>query len=326
MKVFMRLYKRKNGFWYYERDRHHPKSLKTKNKREALKLYNRIKKEVLKERLVELDGDKRVTLAEFKEIFFNRHTDIGTDAKAAYDLAMRMFIDTAGESSLIGRTGRKEIEFFKAVCLARKCRKTTINTYLRHLRTIFNKAHAWGYIQKKISLKFYRIPKTHPRVLSKTEIRSILSHAKKADPEIYRIIQFALWTGARRAEIARLTWQNVQGNTARLIGKGGKERTIPLLPEAIEAMGTPRDIGTVFVQSNDLTKYSKAFKAIARAAGVDDVHFHNLRHTAATQMIESGIEIVFVREMLGHSSVTTTEIYTKVVQKKLREKMKKMRY
>ena len=91
-------------------------------------------------------------------------------------------------------------------------------------------------------------------------------------------------------------------------------------------MGTPRDIGPVFVQYRDLSKYSKAFKALSRDCGIEDIHFHNLRHTAATQMIESGIEIRYVQEMLGHSSVTTTEIYTKIVQKTLREKMKKMRY
>ena len=326
MKLFMRLYKRSNGIWYYELERNHPKSLKTKNMREAQKIYNIVKREVLSRRLEILDGDQRVTLSELKKVFFEKHTDIGDDAKDAYELAMRLFIDVHGESTLIGRIKKDHISAFKSVCRSRGCKKTTVNTYLRHLRTIFNKAHSWGLLQQKIALPFYRIPKTHPRVLSKTERTSILVKSKKTDPEMNRVIRFALWTGARRAEIARLTWQNIQGNVAKLIGKGGKERTIPLLPKAMAAMGTPRDIGFVFVHYHDLAKYSKAFKAIARACGLDDVHFHNLRHTAATQMIESGVEIRYVQEMLGHSSVTTTEIYTKVVQKTLREKMKKMKY
>ena len=143
---------------------------------------------------------------------------------------------------------------------------------------------------------------------------------------MYRVIKFALWTGTRREEIANLKWQDIQGNMARIIGKGNKERTIPLLPGAIEAMGTPKDIGYVFVHWSDLARYSKTFKRIARRVGIEDVHFHHLRHTAATQMIESGIEINYVKEMLGHSSITTTEIYTAVVQKTLKEKMKKLRY
>jgi len=91
-------------------------------------------------------------------------------------------------------------------------------------------------------------------------------------------------------------------------------------------MGERKDIGYVFVRWNDLSRYTKTFKRIARACGIENVHFHHLRHTAATKMIESGIEINFVKEMLGHSSVTTTEIYTAVVQKKLAEEMKKLRY
>lgn len=322
----MRLYKRPNGYWYYEFERNRPISLKTKNKREAQQIYNIIKREVLKQRLVQLDSDKRVTLAEFKEIFFERHTDISHDAKAAYGLACRLFIDSVGETTFMSRIGESQIEKFKTVCRSRGCRKTTINTYLRHFRTILNKAHAWGYLQKKISLNFYRIPKTHPRILTKKERKSILAKAKKINPEIHRFILFALWTGARRAEIARLTWQKTENNTATLIGKGGKERTIPLLPEAIKAMGAPKDIGSVFIQFKDLSKYTKAFKFIARECGIENIHLHNLRHTAATQMIESGIEIRYVQEMLGHSSVTTTEIYAKIVQKTLREKMKKLRY
>jgi len=326
MKFYMRMYKRKNGYWYYETQRNRPVSLKTKNKREAQQLYGIIKKEVLRQRLVQLDSDKRATLSEFKNVFFTRHTDIGDKATDAYDLAMRLFMDAAGETSLIGRITEDDIRNFKSVCRARGCRKTTVNNYLRHLRTIFNKALAWGYVIDKPKIDFYRIPKTHPRILTKTEQKALLSKARKTHPEMARIIEFALWTGARRAEIAGLLWQNIQNNMANIIGKGGKERTIPLLPRAIKAMGTAKDIGPVFVQYADLSKYTKAFKALARDAGIHNIHFHNLRHTAATQMIASGIEIRYVQEMLGHSSVTTTEIYTKIVQKTLREKIKKLRY
>ena len=226
------------------------------------------------------------------------------------------------------RNGEKIAVFgkFKADCRARGCRKTSINTYLRHIRGFLNKAHDWGYINGAPKIDLYRLGKRHPRVLTEKERKAILKAAKNSNYELYRIIQFALWTGARRAEIASLTWQNVQGNKAALTGKGGKERTIPLLPAAKKAMGRKKDIGHVFIHYNDLSKYTKEFKAIAREAGIEDVHFHNLRHTAATKMIESGIELAFVQEMLGHSSVTTTQIYAIVVQKTLQEKMKKLKY
>jgi len=327
MKICMRLFKcKKYGYWYYSLRRGHEKSLKTKDKREATKLYNTIRKECLKGRLVHLDGDQRITLKEFKDIFFARHTDIDDDTITAYDLAYRLFIDSIGGSTLLNRISEKQITKFKKDCLARGCRKTSVNTYLRHLRGILNKAFEWGNIKKKVPVKPYRIPKRHPRTLTEEERKAILDYSKKSAPEMHRIIKFALWTGCRREEITRLTWQNIHKDTARIIGKGDKERTIPLLPEALKALGPKNDIGHVFIHWANIDRYTKEFKKIARAVGIEDVHFHHLRHTAATCMIESGIDISFVKGMLGHSSITTTEIYTAIVQKQLKEQMKKMKY
>ena len=63
---------------------------------------------------------------------------------------------------------------------------------------------------------------------------------------------------------------------------------MPLLPDALEAIGEPKDLGPVFHQFHKDT-VSHRFKRIARECGIEDVHFHNLRHSAATQMIESGV-------------------------------------
>ena len=111
----------------------------------------------------------------------------------------------------------------------------------------------------------------------------------------------------------------------RLIGKGDKERTIPLLPEALNVIGNRKDIGYVFIHWNDLSKYTKAFKKIARACGVEDVHLHRLRHTAGTQMLKSGIPLEVVQKMLGHEDISTTQIYAKVVQDLLKKQMQKLK-
>ena len=110
MKLRMRLYRRKNGFWYYEIERNKPKSLSTKDDREARALYKIIKREVLRGRLKELDGDKRTPLSQFKEIFFIEHTDISDDTIDAYDLAIRLFIDSVSGSTLLGRIESKHIQ------------------------------------------------------------------------------------------------------------------------------------------------------------------------------------------------------------------------
>ncbi len=330
----MRLFQRSNGYWYYETERDKPKSLKTKNKKKAKGLYKIIEQEYFNGRVAELDGDKRTTLKEFKEIFQREHTDIDQDTVDAYDLAFRLLADSIGEKTMIGRIadsrkiGKRvnpHLEKFKRDCLRRKCRKTTINTYLRHIRGILNKAYDWGYTDHKVKIAFYKIPKRHPRILRNEETKAILKYARKHDIEMYRIILFILWTGARREEVQSFVWQNVRGKSARLIGKGDKERTVPLLQKALAAMGPKKDFGPVFIQWH-LDTYTHHFKVIARKCGIEDIHLHHLRHTAATQMLAKGIGKEYVQEALGHDDISTTKIYVKILQERLAEEMEKLNY
>ena len=90
-------------------------------------------------------------------------------------------------------------------------------------------------------------------------------------------------------------------------------------------MGPPQDLGYVFWHPNDLDKYTKEFKKIARACGIEDLHFHNLRHTAATDMLASGMKVEYVQEVLGHEDISTTMIYVKILQRNLKREMQKMR-
>jgi len=326
MKITMRMFQRKNGYFYYEFERDKPRSLYTKDRREATGLYNILKREYLARRLIQLDSGKKTTLKEFKNKFFKEHTDISDKTQAAYELAIKLLIDTVGESTLLSRINKNEIGEFKRQCLMRGVKKVSVNTYLRHIRGILNKAHEWGDIKQKVKVEMYRLPKRHPRILLDDERKRILEYAKKNDFEMYRIIEFALWTGARRAEIANLKWQDMRGDMCRLIGKGDKERTIPLLPETLNVISNTKDIGYVFIHWNDLSKYTKAFKKIARACGIEDIHLHHLRHTAGTQMLKSGIPLEVVQEMLGHEDISTTQIYAKVVQDLLKKQMQKLKY
>ena len=324
MKIVMRLFKRKNGYWYYEFVHNKPRSLKTKDKALATSVYSRLKKEYLKGKLVNLDTDSRITIKQFEKIFFADHNDIADPTIAAYQLAFKLLSQAFGGTTLLSRIAVKsKLNEFKRICLARGVKKISINTYLIHTRGILNKAFDWGFLKKKACIELYKLPKRHPRILSPSEREAILKRAYKTDYQMHRIIRFCLYTGARRAEIASLTWPMVGDASCRLIGKGNKERTIPLLVGAIEAMGEPKDIGYVFEHFNDLSVYTKRFKKIARACGIEDLHLHNLRHTAATEFLRAGMSLEVVREILGHLDLATTEIYAKILQDRINAEAKK---
>lgn len=325
MKISMRMYRRENGIYYYEIERNKRRSLKTKDPKEARRLYKIIKREVLRGRLAELDGDARITLTEFAEEFFDRHSDIDEDTRSAYGLGIRLLSDSIGGATLLSRVDEAQLRKFKSDCLARGCKKVSVNTYLRHIRAVLYRAHDWGYLKQKPRLEFFRLPKRHPRILAPDEVDLLLVHSAHCHPQMHRVIKFSLWTGARRQEIHSLTWQRVSDTSCRLIGKGDKERTIPLLPAAREALGPIKDIGPVFWQPY-VDQYSKAFKRLARDCEIEDIHFHNLRHTAATQMLASGVDIVHVKEMLGHADLSTTQIYAQVLQEVLAREIQKLHY
>jgi integrase len=320
MKLFQR-----NGWYYVKFSRTKKKALGTKDPNEAQQLLNIIQQEYLKDKLKNLDGGKRQTLSTFKDTFLERHSDIDDDTRSAYDLAIRLLIDSVGGNTLLTRVGEDKIAKFKHNCLARGCKKVSVNTYLRHLRAFFNRAYDWGYIDQKLKIEFYRTPKRLPRILFPHEIELILLHSYHCNYEMHRIIKFALWTGARREEIYNLGYQDIYGNNARLIGKGDKERNVPLLNGALEAIGEIKDIGPVFLRRH-IDYYTKAFKSLVRDCGIEDASFHKLRHTAATYMLASGIDIKWVKEILGHTDLKTTEVYTHVLQQQLAGQLEKLTF
>jgi hypothetical protein len=158
MNLRMRLYRRSNGWWYYEIRRNRPRSLNTRDESAARALYKIIKRELLAGRLAQLDGDRRITLAQFKTKFFANHIDIADDTRAAYELAFKLLIDALGGSTIMGRIDQSHIAKFKSICRARGMKRVSINTYLRHIRAIFNKAHGWSDIENKLPIEFFKLP------------------------------------------------------------------------------------------------------------------------------------------------------------------------
>ena len=115
-----------------------------------------------------------------------------------------------------------------------------------------------------------------------------------------RLWIFVVWTGLRRAEVLGLKWQHIVWGdrpAMKVTGKGDKERIVPLLPAAVEALGPRKDIGPVWPQVHP-SRLSKWFKFAAERAEVK-AHFHDLRHTCATYLLSRGVSIKAVQQILG---------------------------
>lgn len=188
-----------------------------------------------------------------------------------------------------------------------------------------------------------RQPKLLPKALTIDEVGTLLDAAASTPGPIglrdSALMELLYGTGARVSELVSLYPEDLdlEGEypSVRLFGKGRKERLVPLGKYAIEAVSTYLANGRpelaarsgvdhhLFLnkRGHQLSRQSawEVIKRAAEQAGIDDVSPHTLRHSFATHLLEGGASIRDVQELLGHSSVVTTQIYTKVSISTLRE-------
>jgi integrase/recombinase XerD len=184
-------------------------------------------------------------------------------------------------------------------------------------------------------------PKRLPKALSVDEIGRILAQGK--DPSVLdlrdaALLEFLYGTGARISEAVGLDVDelDLESGAVRLLGKGGKERIVPVGSYARDAVsaylvrGRPelvrRGRGTpalfLNARGSRLSRQSAwtVLRRAAERAGIaKEISPHTLRHSFATHLLDGGADVRVVQELLGHASVTTTQIYTLVTVDKLRE-------
>lgn len=157
-------------------------------------------------------------------------------------------------------------------------------------------------------------------------------------PDYHAIVRFALLTGCRREECVDLTWRAIdwQNRQFRVTGKGRKTRTIPLtdgvrdllrpLPRAHERVFVFASARADFAERGSLHPMNaEGLKSIfARAvarAGIEDFHFHDLRHTCASRLLRTSRNLRLVKDLLGHEDIQTTLKYAHVTIEDLRNAM-----
>jgi integrase/recombinase XerD len=188
-------------------------------------------------------------------------------------------------------------------------------------------------------------PRRLPKAISVTEVERLLDAAGpgEGDPRLVRdraLLEFLYATGARISEATGLDVDELEldGEPAVLLdGKGGKQRIVPLgryaaaaldaylvrarpaLAAAARRSATP----ALFLNARGgrLTRQGAwgVLRAAAGRAGISGVSPHTLRHSFATHLLDGGADIRVVQELLGHASVSTTQVYTLVTVEKLRE-------
>jgi integrase/recombinase XerC len=213
------------------------------------------------------------------------------------------------------------------------------------LRAFYAWAHERGLVPRDPAERLVAARGTSPlpSALTVEDVARLVevarAHAEVGEPEVVRdwaLVELLYATGTRVGELVGADVDDVDrgARTLRVLGKGAKERVVPFgLPadRALDrylAMARPvlvrRGAGTsaLLVGSRgarlDQRRAREVVHRVARAAGVEDVAPHGLRHSAATHLLQGGSDLRSVQELLGHASLATTQRYTHVTPDRLR--------
>lgn len=200
---------------------------------------------------------------------------------------------------------------------------TEVDRELATLKHMFTKAIEWRMTDENPArtVKQFRKTKKRDRFLTQEEISRLF----ECLPEHQRpLIQFALLTGLRRANLLNLKWSQVDLMHGLLTipseeAKGGRDLKLPLAPEAVELLrnhSRHSESEFIFCKANgEPYKYIYGgFREALKRAGIEDCTIHTLRHTVGSHLVMAGGDIATVKELLGHRNIQTTLRYAHLAQ------------
>ena len=220
----------------------------------------------------------------------------------------------------------------------------TVSRSIASIKGLYTHLVINRYLKVNPSLKL--VPEKNeqkfPEILTDSEIGMLLAQPKAIDPKGYRdkaMLELLYATGIRVSELINLDLDDVDlASSAIRCDSKGRQRFIPIYPEAVSALDdyitlvrpqmiahTDEQALFVNISGERMSRqgFWKLIKYYSREAGIEkDITPHTLRHSFAAHLLENGADIHAIQEMLGHSDISSTQIYSNMVKKQLLENYK----
>jgi len=313
--------KKESVFWYIRY------SLNGKDKWESVGKVGEITKTVAERKLQEVkrkirmgvyEYDENITLQSLENEYITHVKEIKElrtwkKRKQHYQTLKAFFKDKT-----LCQITPKDIEDFKLFRI-KKLKPASVNRELETLRHIINVAKRWKryYGENQVSIAgLMTVNNQRDRILSIEEEENLLACSA---PHLQPILFTALNTGMRKGEILSLKWEHVDFKSnifiiTALNNKSKKVKRIPInsiLRKMLLELKLKNSSKSEYVFLGDegvpIKDIRTAFNNACRRANIEGLTFHDLRHTAATRMVESGVGIVAISDILGHSSIDITK-------------------
>lgn len=307
----MGLYRRGKTYWFsfqYESDKRIHKSLKTMSKRVAEKRASKIENDIVEGSFFETAKLKKITFDEMAKKYLLAH-EKQRDARTV------KYLKALFAGYKLSQITSSVVADYMAKRL-KKVKLATVYQELALLRRMFNVAiREWEWLRDNpVSRLSFSVgnKNARDRWLSDDEEKSLMQAA--TNPWWFRnFVIVALHTGMRKGEILNLKWKDVDFKRRILTvvkSKNGEKRSIPMSMTLFETLGSikVRDIsGRVFPLSGWSVR--KAFDKAVEKAQIENFRLHDCRHTFATRLVQNGVDLYKVKELLGHKTLAMTMRY-----------------
>jgi integrase len=308
----MGLYRRGETYWFsFMHDGQRIReSLRTDNKKLAAKYCAKVTTEITEGRYFEATAARTTTFDEMVEKYLSKH------AHSRDSYTKKPLLDFFGGLTLSQITTPLVAEYQDD--RLEEVREATVYQELSLLRRMFNVARKrWKWVKDNPvsdgDLSFsVGNRNARDRWLTVEEEQMLLQ--KATNPVWLRsLLTAALHTGMRRGELLALVWKDIDFQK-RLVrvekSKNGEKRSIPMsqtLYDTLKAVKVRNISGTVFPISTRSVRvaYDKALEKVE----ITDFHFHDLRHTFATRLVQNGVDLYKVQKLLGHKNIAMTQRY-----------------
>jgi site-specific recombinase XerD len=263
-------------------------------------------------------------------------------AEAALRVFARWLVANTTVVAVAG-VGRTEIEDFKVYLASRRgvhggpLAENTVRQRLRMLRVFFERIIEWDWPDAParnpiLNWDLPRRPEPLPKFLDDREAAKSMTAARaSSDPRDRLVVELLARTGMRSGELLTLDADAVvrigQGHWLRIpLGKLRNDRYVPLHPQLVELLADWTAANLEHIRGHrrlivdrrgplDRHALCRIIRRIGRAAGVEDVHPHRLRHTLATQAINRGMRLEAIAALLGHRKMEMTLIYARIANR-----------
>lgn len=216
----------------------------------------------------------------------------------------------------------EEVERIKTF-RSRQVKPATVNRELTLLKHMFAKAVEWKLLLANPlrGVRPLNVPTRMERILELSEEERLLAACDRVRSRFLRpVVMLALNTGMRRGELLSLNWEQIDliQRSIRILNAktNSSERSIPmnsttyaLLCELARSKKLPFVFPSNRKAGEQILDLKKGFKRAVQLAGLPKIRFHDLRHTFATRLVQSGVDIITVQHLLGHAKISMTARY-----------------